>query len=383
MKTVKKVLLMLISILLFSCSSSEVTINGKFAGIKNQKIIIEKMTPSSVVFIDSIRTDESGEFDMNYKFENNDPVFLRVSHKNDFITLVAHPGEKIELNSILNLSSNYTITGSKDSELIKGLNTSLSSTYDKVKQLTKEYNNTFNREQKTAISDKISALYVKQKQENIKFLVLNSKSLASIISLYQIMPNGISIFGDKTDLQYFKLISDSLSTIYPSSPYITSLKSTIKEHENREDFNNIIHNAIINENTIGYPDVALPDQTGTTKLLSELDGKVILLIFWSPQQQSSIFLNRDLKDIYSVYEKKGLEIYQVTLDSNVSQWISIVQSQNLPWISVNDPNGLNSKYIKTYNIQSLPSSYIIDRKGDLVGKNLWSKDLINKINDLL
>ena len=383
MKTVKKVLLMLISTLLFSCSSSEVTINGKFAGIKNQKIIIEKMTPNSVVFVDSIRTDESGEFDMNYKFENNDPVFLRISHKNDFITLVAHPGEKIELNSILNLSNNYTITGSKDSELIKGLNTSLSRTYDKVKQLTKEYNNTFNREQKTAISDKITELYIKQKQENIKFLVLNSKSLASIISLYQIMPNGISIFGDKTDLQYFKLISDSLSTVYPSSPYITSLKSTIKEHENREDFNNIIHNAIINENTIGYPDVALPDQTGTTKLLSELAGKVILLIFWSPQQQSSIFLNRDLKDIYSVYEKKGLEIYQVTLDSNVSQWISIVQSQNLPWISVNDPNGLNSKYIKTYNIQSLPSSYIIDRKGDLVGKNLWSKDLINKINDLL
>ena len=378
MKALQKALVVLISILLFSCSSNDVTINGKFAGIKNKNIIIEKMTPNSVVFIDSTRTDDNGEFDLKYEFTNNDPVFLRIRHKKDFIMLVAKPNEKIELNSIINLSNNYTVTGSEDSELIKSLNTKLTKTYDNVKRLTKEYNSTFNKEQKTNISREIAEFYIKQKQENVKFLVLNSKSMASIISLYQVLPNGISIFGDKTDLQYFKLIADSLSTKYPSSPYISSLKSTIKEYENKDDINNIIHNAIINESTIGYPDISLPDQTGKQRMLSELDGKVILLVFWSPQQQSSMFLNRDLKDIYSVYEKKGLEIYHVTLDGNVPQWMTIVQSQNLPWVSVNDPNGLSSKYIKTYNIQSLPANYIINRKGDLVGKNLWSNDLINK-----
>ena len=94
-------------------------------------------------------------------------------------------------------------------------------------------------------------------------------------------------------------------------------------------------------------------------------------------------MNKDLKEIYSIYSEKGLEIYQVTLDENTAKWISLVKDQNLPWISVNDKRGLKSTIINTYNIQSLPSNYIIDRNGDIVGKSLWHSDLINKLNDLL
>lgn len=375
---------MIISLAFISCSSNQATIEGKFAGIKNKNIIIEEVHGPMALFVDSTRTDDNGEFELSYDFgEKTNPVFLRIRHKKDFIILVVSPNEKIELNSLLNLSNNYTVKGSKDSELVKELNTRLSNNYDKILALNKDYHNAISAVTRSEISQSIAALYLKQKQENIKFLVLNSKSLASVIALQQRFPNGIAIFTENTDLQYFKLLADSLHVTYPNSKYVSRLRKTIKRQENIENMNNLYSDAINSDITVGYPDISLNNIAGDTTNLSDLQGKVIMLVMWDPKQESTKFLNKYLREIYELYSEKGLEIYQVTLDENVPNWISMVKSQKIPWVSVNDPTGLNSVLINTYNIRNLPSNYIIDRNGDIVGKNLWDNDLINKLNSLL
>lgn len=371
-----------ITLFCLSCSSNTTTIIGKFAGIKNQTIILEEMFSNNVVFIDSVETNSNGEFKLKYKNKDNLPAFLRVRYKNDFIILIAKPSEVIELNSMLNLSNNYLVSGSKESELIKELNSTLTKSYDNISALYNEYNKTENEIDREKLSYAISELYIKQKQENIKFIINNSKSLASVIALHQVMPNGVAIFGDHKDLQYFKLVSDSLNTVYPNSSFVKALNGKVKEFENRQNVNKLINETVINNITTGHPDILLNDIAGNPRKLSDLKGKIIILSFWASTQGGGSLLNKEMKDLYSELHEKGLEIYQVSFDQNKAYWINEVKNQGIPWISVHDSQALNSPLIKTFSLQYIPANFIIDRNGDIVAKNIAGNDLVKKITSL-
>ena len=86
-------------------------------------------------------------------------------------------------------------------------------------------------------------------------------------------------------------------------------------------------------------------------------------------------MNADLKELYAKYHDQGFEIYQVAIDTSKAAWINVIQEQKLPWISVCDLKGDASPVIGEYNIRKLPANYIIDRKGQIVGKDLIGKDL--------
>ncbi|MEG2282802.1 MAG: TlpA disulfide reductase family protein, partial [Rikenellaceae bacterium] len=89
-----------------------------------------------------------------------------------------------------------------------------------------------------------------------------------------------------------------------------------------------------------------------------------------------------MRQIYEQTKDKGFEIYQVSLDENKAEWIGAVISQAIPWISVRDPQGAYSTVARNYNISTMPANFLIDREGNIAGKNIWGTDLTNKINSL-
>ncbi|MGN0092197.1 MAG: peroxiredoxin family protein, partial [Alistipes sp.] len=74
---------------------------------------------------------------------------------------------------------------------------------------------------------------------------------------------------------------------------------------------------------------------------------------------------------------------QVSVDTVKSTWINAVQEQRLPWISVCDFRGEASPLLGTYNIKKLPSNYLIDRNGTIIGKDLYSKALEKRLAEIL
>ena len=68
--------------------------------------------------------------------------------------------------------------------------------------------------------------------------------------------------------------------------------------------------------------------------------------------------------MYSKYKGRGFEIFQVCLDDNEAQWMQSVAS--LPWIVMRDPDGEYSRNAGAYNVTSIPTVFIIDRKGEIV-----------------
>ena len=48
-----------------------------------------------------------------------------------------------------------------------------------------------------------------------------------------------------------------------------------------------------------------------------------------------------------------------------------------------DFKGSASPAVGSYNVTVIPFNYVLDRNGDISGKNLWGNELASKIEELL
>ena len=131
----------------------------------------------------------------------------------------------------------------------------------------------------------------------------------------------------------------------------------------------------------GIIDIALTDNKGVTRRLTDLKGKVVLLdfhIFATSESAQRIMM---LRELYNKYHAQGFEIYQVSLDSNEHFWKT--QTAALPWISVRDEDGINSQRLAIYNIQQVPAFFLIDRDSNLRARDAQIKDIDAAIKNLL
>ncbi len=89
-----------------------------------------------------------------------------------------------------------------------------------------------------------------------------------------------------------------------------------------------------------------------------------------------------LRSIYNDYHRKGLEIYQVSLDTDPERWKSVVRFEEIPWISVREPDPANPIYARLMNITSLPSNLLYDPQGNIVNTNLTGRNLLIRMDQL-
>ena len=89
-----------------------------------------------------------------------------------------------------------------------------------------------------------------------------------------------------------------------------------------------------------------------------------------------------LKPLYKKYHPKGLEIYQVALDTDKAGWARTVKDQGLEWINVCDGLGTDSSSILLYNLGALPVSFIISG-GELVDGQFSDEASLRKLLDSL
>ncbi|MBO7233038.1 MAG: thioredoxin family protein, partial [Bacteroidales bacterium] len=88
-----------------------------------------------------------------------------------------------------------------------------------------------------------------------------------------------------------------------------------------------------------------------------------------------------MRELYQQFEGRGFEIYQVSLDTDEHFWKT--SALNLPWVCVRDSRSLASPYLPMYNVQQIPTFFLIDKEGHLVARDETIKDLAKEIVDLL
>jgi peroxiredoxin len=130
-------------------------------------------------------------------------------------------------------------------------------------------------------------------------------------------------------------------------------------------------------------DLSLPDLNGKIVTLSDLKGKVVLIDFWASWCGPCRHNNPRLVKLYNKYHNKGLEIYGVSLDEDADSWKKAVHHDKLIWIQVIDDKGWEATSASAYNVDMIPSSFLIDRQGIIRTINAEGPDLERSVRDLL
>jgi thiol-disulfide isomerase/thioredoxin len=204
--------------------------------------------------------------------------------------------------------------------------------------------------------------------------------MASIMALYQKIDNETYVLYDTRDLQYMKIVSDTLSRYYPGSPNVQALTEDFKKELNQMYSRKL--QDLAKSSPVTELDPNLKDISGKRISLSSLKGKIVLLTFWSIESKECFAENLQLKDFYKTYKKKGFEIYQINVDQNEQAWRNEVRFDELPWINTREDDPANPENARLFNVKSVPANYLFDRKGEIIATNLHGKALQIKLNQL-
>jgi peroxiredoxin len=129
---------------------------------------------------------------------------------------------------------------------------------------------------------------------------------------------------------------------------------------------------------IGKParDFSIELLSGEKFVLSKQKGKVILIDFWATWCRPCVEGIPHIKEFYRQYKAKGFDIIGISLDSDKKALTDYLARENLPWGIAFSGKAWFDGTAKSYNVNLIPSYWLIDREGILrhFGVPLRDKD---------
>ena len=368
MKQISTRLLTVLGLCMFFLSacnySSDFTVKGVVAGADGQLMYLENVGISNVVTLDSIKLAPGGKFKFTEKRPEY-PDFYRLRLNNQLINFAVDSTETISFVADAGtFATSYSVEGSENSKAIKAITLAQLDANQAISRLRKEYEDKMISD--TTYRMKVLAAADAYKEVARKYIYSAPMSTAAYFALFQQI-DGLLFFDlyDRKDVKAYGAVATSYNHTYPESPrskhlYNLTLQSMkVLRAQRPVDYSNV------ETKEISFLDIELPDVRGeVVKLSTVARGKVVLINFTAYQTEWSPALNMALGELYTKYHDQGLEIYQVSLDSDFHFWRN--GASNLPWVTVHDPQSVYSQVAGLYNVKQLPALFILDRKGNLV-----------------
>ncbi|MCU0458412.1 MAG: AhpC/TSA family protein [Bacteroidales bacterium] len=369
--------------LLGGCSNeNKITITGSLTSPMEGMVYLDQSEVDRSAAVDSAEI-KRGRF--RFTREVTGPEFFQVRFPgNEFVGLLVMPGEKINLEfGKKPLAMNYTVAGSPGSEDIRFLDQQLLVTKTRLDSVRSIYNSLTSEEialRGTELEQAFVDIVDTQRKFNIKFIIENISSMSAIQALYQRIDENTYVLYQPRDLQYLKIVSDSLSVRYPVSRHVRALKENVTTELNRMYIDRMATLASQLPGTNTKPE--LPDINDRMISVSSLKGKYVLVSFWSTASPESMNELPVLRSIYNAYHSRGLEIYQVSLDTDIERWKNVVRFEEIPWISVREADPERPVYSRMMNITSLPSNLLYDQEGNIINTNLSGRNLMIRMDQI-
>lgn len=368
-----------------SCSQSGYEISGTLENAGGDMLILELVKTNNLERVDSVVVDPSGQFTMKGELDAANYFLLKKDQKN-LITLILESGQKLTITGDLeNFANNYEVNGSAGSELIKEFHTRLQEALDKLTELNNVYSDSLGSPNLAEIikdlQERSEKIIKEQKDYSIEFVTNNTGSLASILVLYQQISPRHNLFDPMKDSKYFFMVDSALFDKYSQSDAVSSLHTHVTDLKQRLE-NVRKREKLLNPGSV-TPEIALPTPEGDTISLYSTRGKVVLLDFWAAWCKPCRMENPNLVANYKKYHDKGFEIFQVSLDRTRDQWLKGIEDDGLgEWIHVSDLKFWNSVVVPVYYIEGIPASFLLDREGKIIERNLRGEALGEKLEDI-
>ena len=365
----------------FACKKPDgFVITGKITNAEGKYLCLEELKVASSIPVDSVQLGKDGSFKFEGRIGYPNFYLLRLTNKN-FVTLLVDTVEKIKVyGDAANFSRDYIVEGSPGSMLVQELNNKLTKTKHKLDSISSRVNvfRSHAEYRDTDIKWNQELYFIKQSQikYSTDFVQKHPFSMASVLALYQKFDDSNYVV---QDLQSLKVAASALNSFFPKSEHVKALYANTQRLMMEEKNNKL--QQFIAKNGVNSPEIILPNNNGREIALSSLAGKIVLIQFWSALNRDSRIQNEALVELYNKYKSKGLEIYQVSVDTDRSTWINAIEKDGLSWINVGDMKG-SVKATNYYNVQSIPSNYILDKERQIVYKNLMGPALDRAIGKL-
>lgn len=324
-------------------AQKQVTIKGTIKNNQDFTEISLKDIKGEEVYTSSKIIDD--KFDLTYAgLAETKFCILQITDSEDYyVILIVDPGSTIEIEADLEDMFNPLIKGSPQSQLlyttVKDLNNYDSELFEKTQQLEEEY--------ATLKSEYLT-----------KMINENTGSLAVLLFIEQL--------DIEEHIELYKKVDKQLMKKYPNDSLVL-------------DFHNQIEQKSILDIGNKLPQIELYDQDSNLIKLSDIKAKYVLIDFWASWCVPCREEMPNLKTLYEKYQKEGFEIYGISVDQSKESWIEAMNEDKITWKNVFD---INAEVATKLNIETIPYSILIDKKGKIIAKKLQGEELTKKMEEL-
>ena len=365
-----------------SCGNKKFNVTGQIENAKDSLLYFEHVGLEGIDVVDSVKLGDSGSFSFSEEAPDA-PEFYRLRISDQIINVAIDSTETVTFRSSWpQMASKYEVEGSENCEKIKELTLQLMDLRERAIAISQNDQLSIDE-----ANDSLLAIITQYKNDvKTKYIFPTPGKSYAYFALFQTLGDML-LFNprnNKDDIKVFAAVATSWDTYYPHAERGQNLHNIAIEGMKNQRIVEAKENQTIEASRVqeaGVLDIELTDNKGQVRHLTDLKGKVVLLDFHVFAMDESPARILTLRELYNKYHAQGFEVFQVSLDSDEHFWKQ--QTAALPWISVLDPNGIQSQIISMYNIQAVPDFFLIDRDNNLVKRAAQIKDLDTEIKNLL
>lgn len=364
------------ALILVGCSeqpTNQYTITGNLQGLTDSTILVLDPVSHEVEKPLAEFMIIDGKFTVTDTISEPRAVHLRIKDKYEgSISLMLEPGQ-------------IQVEGSLRNATVKG--SALTDKYHSLLSVRGALDSIYvaNKERFEPIQTTIQEARKNKDQKKVKELIQSDE--------YQAMLKADKEFFDQVEKTYDKLFMDNkdsfwgpLMMISLTSYFTDDMKKTYEDLS--QEAKNSYYGKKVKEELYPagkegtkVPDFTVTDNTGKSITLAELcqGKKYILIDFWASWCNPCRKEIPNLKKLYKEYADKGFQIISISIDKKKADWEKALKEENLQW-----PNFLdNGDVAIAYKVKMIPTMYLINTNGIMVGENLRGEALAEKIEQLL
>ncbi|MEO6281784.1 MAG: TlpA disulfide reductase family protein [Dyadobacter sp.] len=350
------------------------TVTGKVKnGAKGEKVILLKSSAngssikldSTVIAADGSFSIKGTELDRGSFFSLNladrQKVILLVEGGEQFNVLADGTGKDSKGNG-----GKAQVTGSKNMEYYAQVDELMKAFAAKVTVWNEEYVKAEEKKDTKKIEE-IQQNFAKAEQERLgtikKWIPEMGTSLVALFTANNFLT-------PENDLDVLKKLAEQYDQVQPTPTLAKGFIGQIKR----------IAGLAVGEVA---PDFTLNSPEGKPVALSSLRGKFVLIDFWASWCGPCRMENPNVVRMYDKFKDKGFDIFGVSLDDNEKAWKTAIERDKLKWQHGSELKKWNSGVAQTYGVNAIPATYLLDKDGKIIAKNLRGAALETKLTELL